>query len=109
MGEAGLLSIWQQGASAEATYCVRKIQQEMNDQIRKGEKKRLSINDLSGAFAVLSFGYLLAIVTFSVENGFDRILFKHRPITLGIKNCFKKPAAPVNKILLKSKTLDPVV
>ena len=73
MGEAGLLSIWQQGASSEATYCVRKIQQEMNDQIRKGDKKRLSMNDLSGAFVILACGYLIDIVAFIFENRFGRI------------------------------------
>lgn len=73
MDETGLLSIWQSGAISEATHCVRKIQQEMNNKKIK-DKKRLSLNDLSGAFAILGGGYFIAFFAFFLENYYGRFI-----------------------------------
>ena len=69
MEAAGLLGYWWNQVSADPTYCLNKIQQEMSN-TKKNEKesiKRLTLKGLSGAFVVLGFGYSLAIAAFIIE------------------------------------------
>ena len=70
MDAAGLLYKWQSdGIQKDAVPCLRKIDQERsNKKIKKGDnKKRLTLEGLSGAFLVLGIGYSFAIAALIVE------------------------------------------
>lgn len=107
MDETGLLFLWQQGTSVDGKYCIQKIQRTMNEQLRSGDKKRLTLKDLSGAFVVLGAGYAIGIVTFIMESYNGRIL-KNRKV-IGNANgsqhsnkpTMKKPSAK-NKVISPS-------
>ena len=66
MKEAGLLDVWWKQFAADSSYCLRKIDQEMNNKI-KDDKKPLTLKGLSGAFLILCAGCSLAIAVFIVE------------------------------------------
>ena len=64
----GLLNKWQTDAMQNgAATCLRKIDQEINNKMGGGNKKRLTLEGLSGAFVILGIGYSLAIAAFIVE------------------------------------------
>ena len=68
MDATGLLSKWEREKLIEnAVPCLRKIQQETNDKKRKGDKKRLTLEGLSGAFLVLGVGYIISVFAFIIE------------------------------------------
>ena len=68
MDAAGLLGKWERGKLIEnAVPCLRKIQQETNDKKRKDDKKRLTLEGLSGAFLVLGVGYIISVFAFIIE------------------------------------------
>ena len=92
MDETGLLPRWQQGTSVDGNYCIQKIQREMNEHFKSGDKKRLTLKDLSGAFAVLSAGYAIGLTVFIIEIYYGRILKNRKAAALGNK----KPKANVN-------------
>ena len=65
---AGLLGKLQtDGIQKDAADCIHKIDQEISNSKIKGEKKRLTLEGLSGAFLVLGVGYSVAIAAFIVE------------------------------------------
>jgi len=64
MEGAGLLEFWLKQYSDDATYCLTKIRRQMKE---KRGKRRLTLNNLSGAFLVLIIGYVLSIIAFIIE------------------------------------------
>ena len=64
MQGAGLFEFWLKQYSDDPTYCLTKIQRQMKE---KSGKRRLTLNNLSGAFLVLVIGYVLSIIAFIVE------------------------------------------
>ena len=64
MEGAGLLEFWLKQYSDDPTYCLTKIQRQMKE---KSGKRRLTLNNLSGAFLVLFIGYVLSIIAFILE------------------------------------------
>ena len=65
MEGAGLLEFWLKQYSDDPTYCLTKIQRQMKE---KSGKRRLTLNNLSGAFLVLIIGYVLSIIAFILEQ-----------------------------------------
>ena len=68
MEQAGLLRAFQNGRSDDPTYCLRKINQETNNNNVKDVRKPLTLKGLSGAFVVLGVGYALAVLFFLLEK-----------------------------------------
>ena len=64
MVSAGLFEFWLKQYSDDPTYCFTKIQWQMKE---KSGKRRLTLNNLSGAFLVLIIGYVLSIISFIIE------------------------------------------
>ena len=64
MEGAGMLEFWLKQYSDDPTYCLTKIQRQMKE---KSGKRRLTLNNLSGAFLVLFIGYVLSIIAFILE------------------------------------------
>ena len=64
MVSAGLFEFWLKQYSDDPTYCLTKIQWQMKE---KSGKRRLTLNNLSGAFLVLFIGYVLSIIAFILE------------------------------------------
>ena len=64
MEGGGLLEFWLKQYSDDATYCLTKIRRQMKE---KRGKRRLTLNNLSGAFLVLIIGYVLSIIAFIIE------------------------------------------
>ena len=67
MHEAGLLDVWWSLFSADASYCLRKINQEINNKVGGDVKKPLTVKGLSGSFTILGVGCLAAITVFIFE------------------------------------------
>ena len=69
MEAAGLPGEWWKQNSDDPTYCLTKIQRKMKE---KTGKKRLNLNNLSGAFFVVAIGYVISIIAFIFEHGETR-------------------------------------
>ena len=68
MDETGLLGQWERAKLiGDAIPCLRKIQKETNDKAIKKNKKRLTLDSLSGAFLVLGVGYIISLIAFIIE------------------------------------------
>ena len=97
--------------------CLRKIDQEISNTKIKGEKKRLTLEGLSGAFLVLGIGYSIAIAAFIVEvvHGYMRKREQNRIIKLkrGVPRRPRliqiKKEIKVENAAIKIKTSEPQV
>ena len=82
MQEAGLVHVWWKEFSADASYCLRKIDQEMNN--RKDDvKKPLTLKGLSGSFIILCSGCFASIIVFLFEFSFNKWIIGNRHIDCG--------------------------
>jgi len=88
MESAGLLEFWLKQYSDDPSYCLAKIQREMKE---KGGKRRLTLNNLSGAFLGLIIGYIISTIAFIVEHSRARY-WQHR---LNKKVAVAAPHVPV--------------
>lgn len=102
MDETGLLPRWQQGTSVDGNYCIQKLQRTMKEQLKSGDKKRLTLKDLSGAFVLLSVGYAIGLTVFIIEIYCGRIL-KNRKAADGNKIPKSNANKPPTESKLKSK------
>ena len=104
MDETGLLFRWQQGTSVDGNYCIQKLQRVMKEQLNSGDKKRLTLKDLSGAFVLLGVGYAIGLTVFIIEIYCGQFL-KNRKAVLGNKNPKSNASnKPPTESKLKSKT-----
>ena len=103
MDETGLLPRWQQGTSVDGNYCIQKIQREMNEHFKSGDKKRLTLKDLSGAFAVFGVGNAIGIAALTIEIYCGRILKNRKAAAVGIKNPKSNANKPPTESKLKSQ------
>ena len=101
MEAAGLLELWWRTFAADPTYCLRKIEKEVDDKKTEDSKKPLTLKGLSGAFLVLGVGYSLAIVVFIFE-----LVRGHRAKNRTRINDGKPPK---NKVANKNTTISFVV
>ena len=67
MQEAGLLDVWWKQFSTDASYCLRKIDQEVNNKVGDDVKKPLTLKGLSGVFLLLIAGIVVSIIVFILE------------------------------------------
>ena len=58
----------------------------MKEQLNSGDKKRLTLKDLSGAFVVLGVGYAIGLTVFIMEIYWGRILKNKKAAALGNEN-----------------------
>ena len=65
--EVGFIDVWLKQTIADPTYCLRKVDQEINNKKNDDDKKPLTLKGLSGAFIILGSGYSIAIAVFIVE------------------------------------------
>ena len=111
MDETGLLFRWQQGTSVDGSYCIQKIQRVMNEQFNSGDKKRLTLKDLSGAFVVLGVGYAIGIAVFIMEHYYSRNVKKRKAIvgknTKPVRNTNKSPTKNQLKTQKPTKEIQP--
>ena len=98
-----------------AVNCLRKIDQEISNTKIKGEKKRLTLEGLSGAFLVLGVGYSVAIAAFIVEvvHGYmrkreqNRIIKLKREVSRRPRLIQIKKEIKVENAAIEIKTLEP--
>ncbi len=76
MREAGLINHWTEEFKADTHQCTQK---KRNNKILPEDHKPLTIRSLSGAFAVLTMGILLAFMVFLGECYIKRNLIKIGP------------------------------
>lgn len=111
MDETGLLFRWQLGTSVDGNYCIQKIQRVMKEQFNSGDKKRLSLKDLSGAFVVLGVGYTIGIAVFILEHYYSRNFQKRKAIAgknaQTIRNTNKSPTKNQLKTETPKKEIQP--
>ena len=98
-----------------AVNCLRNIDQEISNTKIKGEKKRLTLEGLSGAFLVLGIGYSIAIAAFIVEvvHGYmrkreqNRIIKLKRGVPRRPRLIQTKKEIKVENAAIKIKTAEP--
>ena len=85
----GFLQAMGKRFTADPYYCVRKIQQEIDDskKAKDGDKKRLTLQSLSAAFIILGIGYVFSTLAFICEVFYSRIK----------KNKLKRRPAPARR------------
>ena len=66
--QAGLISYWTKQFEPNARPCFNENQNNKNDKGKKKPLIRLSLVNLTGAFALLAFGWLLSLFVFLVEK-----------------------------------------
>jgi len=102
MKETGLLDVWWKQFAADSSYCLRKIDQEMNNKI-KDDKKPLTLKGLSGAFLILCAGCFLAIAVFIIEICcHSRIYEETRHPAVNIHSDNHPPSIPTTKNVIIS-------
>ena len=66
--QAGLISYWTKQFEPNARPCFNGNQNKKNDKGKKKPLIRLSLVNLTGAFALLAFGWLLSLFVFLIEK-----------------------------------------
>ena len=101
MQSIGLLPLWLNDKNGiDATYCLKKIDQEMNPK-KSGDLKPLTLKNLSGAFIILGVGYALAIAAFIVEVVHGRMKKKNNKSIIEIQGAAKLIGKSENAITIR--------